>query len=182
MKISIQVLLGFLSLTGTSLAAICPDILNGFQRKLNSTETVNLCEAFKGKTLLVVNTASQCGYTPQFEQLEALHQKYKDDGFSVIGFPSNDFNQDRGNEERSAKVCYLDYGVTFPMMARSAVKGSGANPVFAEISKQAGVEPRWNFYKYLINAKGEVVATFPSSVAPVSSKLTALVESQINPK
>ncbi|EOD79965.1 Glutathione peroxidase [Grimontia indica] len=169
-----------LALSAPAIAKSCPDILNGSQRKLNSNETVDLCETFKGKTLLVVNTASQCGYTPQFEQLEVLYQKYKDEGFSVIGFPSNDFNQDRGNEERSAKVCYLDYGVTFPMMARSPVKGSNANPVFAEISKQAGVEPRWNFYKYLISAKGEVVATFPSSVTPVSPKLMALVESQIS--
>lgn len=169
-----------LALSAPAIAQSCPDILNGSQRKLNSNETIDLCETFKGKTLLVVNTASQCGYTPQFEQLEALYQKYKDEGFSVVGFPSNDFNQDRGNEERSAKVCYLDYGVTFPMMARSSVKGSNANPVFAEISKQAGVEPRWNFYKYLINAKGEVVATFPSSVTPTSPKLTALLESQIS--
>ncbi|MCV5990254.1 glutathione peroxidase, partial [Escherichia coli] len=83
--------------------------------------------------MLVVNTASQCGFTPQYEQLETLYQTYKDKNFAVIGFPSNDFRQDKGSEENTAKICYLDYGVTFPMMARSSVLGNDANPVFSEI-------------------------------------------------
>ncbi|MEO0889406.1 MAG: glutathione peroxidase, partial [Pseudomonadota bacterium] len=117
-----------------AFASSCPDILQGKQRLLNSTEEIALCDAFKGKTLLVVNTASQCGFTPQFEQLEQLHQAYKDQNFAVVGFPSNDFRQDRGSEEKTAKICYLDYGVTFPMMARTSVLGENANPVFAEIT------------------------------------------------
>jgi glutathione peroxidase len=163
----------------SSLASQCPDILKGEQRLLNSTDTVNLCNEFKGQTLLVVNTASQCGFTSQFDDLEKLYQQYKDQNFVVVGFPSNDFRQDKGTEEQTAKVCYLDYGVTFPMMARSSVKGSGANPVFEKISKQAGVEPRWNFYKFLVNKNGEVVATFPSSTNPMDSKLRSVIEQQL---
>ncbi|WP_114786908.1 glutathione peroxidase [Vibrio tetraodonis] len=162
-----------------SSAATCPEILNSKQRLLNSTENIELCEAFQGKTLLVVNTASQCGYTSQFEELEELYQTYKDQGFTVIGFPSNDFRQERGSEEQSAKVCYLDYGVTFPMMARSSLTGSSANPVFTQIQSQAGVKPKWNFYKFLINKQGNVVATFPSSTSPVSSTLKNAIEQQL---
>lgn len=157
----------------------CPEILQSTQRLLNTDQSVDLCQEFKGKTLLVVNTASQCGFTSQYTQLEQLHQAYQQQGFSVVGFPSNDFKQDRGSEAQSAKVCYLDYGVTFPMMARSQIKGSQANPVFAQISQQAGVEPRWNFYKYLINREGQVVATFPSSAPPMSTTLTQAIEKHL---
>ncbi|WP_045457195.1 glutathione peroxidase [Vibrio campbellii] len=168
-----------LSTSSMAFASSCPDILQGKQRLLNSTEEIALCDAFKGKTLLVVNTASQCGFTPQFEQLEQLHQTYKDQNFAVVGFPSNDFRQDRGSEEKTAKICYLDYGVTFPMMARTSVLGENANPVFAEITNQAGVTPKWNFYKFLINKDGKVVATFPSSTSPTSTTLTNMIEQQL---
>ncbi len=162
-----------------ALGRQCPEILQSTQRLLNTDQSVDLCQRFKGKTLLVVNTASQCGFTSQYTQLEQLHQAYQQQGFSVVGFPSNDFKQDRGSEAQSAKVCYLDYGVTFPMMARSQIKGSQANPVFAQISQQAGVEPRWNFYKYLINREGQVVATFPSSTSPMSTTLTQAIEKHL---
>nr|WP_241211630.1 glutathione peroxidase [Vibrio sinaloensis] len=162
-----------------ALGRQCPEILQSTQRLLNTDQSVDLCQEFKGKTLLVVNTASQCGFTSQYTQLEQLHQAYQQQGFSVVGFPSNDFKQDRGSEAQSAKVCYLDYGVTFPMMARSQIKGSQANPVFAQISQQAGVEPRWNFYKYLINREGQVVATFPSSTSPMSTTLTQAIEKHL---
>lgn len=111
--LKLAALLGFISMSSFALASECPDILQGKQRMLNSTEEIELCEVFKGKTLLVVNTASQCGFTPQYEQLETLYQTYKDKNFAVIGFPSNDFRQDKGSEENTAKICYLDYGVTF---------------------------------------------------------------------
>ncbi|AUW05845.1 glutathione peroxidase [Vibrio campbellii] len=168
-----------LSTSSMAFASSCPDILQGKQRLLNSTEEIALCDAFKGKTLLVVNTASQCGFTPQFEQLEQLHQAYKDQNFAVVGFPSNDFRQDRGSEEKTAKICHLDYGVTFPMMARTSVLGENANPVFAEITNQAGITPKWNFYKFLINKDGKVVATFPSSTSPTSTTLTNMIEQQL---
>ncbi|GAM57017.1 glutathione peroxidase [Vibrio ishigakensis] len=160
-------------------AFACADILKVSQQKLNSTESIDFCQAFEGKTLLVVNTASQCGFTPQYKQLEALYQKYKQQGLVVVGFPSNDFNQDRGGEENTAKVCYLDYGVTFPMVARTSIKGKNANPVFSKIAKQSGVSPRWNFYKFLIDKDGEVVATFPSSVSPTSGTLTDVIEQHL---
>tara|TARA_Y100001960_G_scaffold327017_1_gene412453 strand:- start:1397 stop:1942 length:546 start_codon:yes stop_codon:yes gene_type:complete len=168
-----------LSYSAAISAADCPTLLGAKQRLLNSDQTINLCEQFKGKTLLVVNTASQCGFTSQYSQLEQLHQKYKANNFAVVGFPSNDFKQDRGSEENTAKVCYLDYGVTFPMMARSSVKGHSANHVFTQITQQAGVEPRWNFYKYLIDANGQVVATFPSSTSPMNPALIQTIEKHL---
>ncbi|EDL69729.1 glutathione peroxidase [Vibrio campbellii] len=178
--ITLNALIATLLFTSSmAFASGCPGILQGKQRLLNSTEEIALCDAFRGKTLLVVNTASQCGFTPQFEQLEQLHQTYKDQNFAVVGFPSNDFRQDRGSEEKTAKICYLDYGVTFPMMARTSVLGENANPVFAEITNQAGVTPKWNFYKFLINKDGKVVATFPSSTSPTSTTLTNMIEHQL---
>ncbi|MGR5167319.1 glutathione peroxidase [Vibrio astriarenae] len=181
MKHSLLCSTALLSMTTSSYAfsASCPDILNGKQRLLNSNEVIELCEEFQGKTLLIVNKASQCGFTPQFEQLEQLHQTYKSEGFTVIGFPSNDFRQDRGSEEHSAKICYLDYGVTFPMMARTSLSGPEANPVFSKIQQQAGVKPKWNFYKFLINKEGKVVATFPSSTSPTSTTLKNAIEQQL---
>ncbi|MEZ8773903.1 glutathione peroxidase [Vibrio sp. 10N.247.310.17] len=168
------------SLTSSfAFSASCPEILKGKQRLLNSNEEIELCEEFQGKTLLIVNTASQCGFTPQFEQLEQLHQTYKDQGFTVVGFPSNDFHQDRGSEKQSAKICYLDYGVTFPMMARASLSGPDANPVFAEIQQQAGIKPKWNFYKFLVSKEGKVIATFPSSTSPTSSTLKNAIEQQL---
>lgn len=167
----------------TSLAhaetSSCPAVLDSTQRLLNSMDKVNLCEQYQGQTLLVVNTASQCGFTSQFEQLEALHQEYKDQGLTVIGFPSNDFNQDRGSEQTTANVCYLDYGVTFPMMARSSLFGEEANPVFQYIRESSGMNPRWNFYKFLISKEGAVVAAFPSSTSPSSSALKKAIEAQL---
>ncbi len=176
---SVLVMLVASTLSSSVLAKNCPEILDSTQRKLNAVEQINLCDAFQGKVLLVVNTASQCGFTGQFEQLEQLHKKYQDQGFAVVGFPSNDFNQDRGSEEKTAKVCYLDFGVTFPMMARSSIKGAKANPVFAEITRQSGVVPRWNFYKYVIDRKGNVVGTFASSTSPVSRNITSVIESNL---
>ncbi|KDM91146.1 glutathione peroxidase [Photobacterium galatheae] len=154
----------------------CPPLLNHEIGKLNSTDTVNLCQQYHGQVLLLVNTASQCGFTPQFEGLETLYQTYKDQGFAVIGFPSNDFFQDRGTEKNTAKVCYLDYGVTFPMMSRSAVRGSDVNPIFHQLAEDSGVTPKWNFYKYLVDRQGKVVTVFASTTKPDDTKLTQSIE------
>ncbi|MGR5093938.1 glutathione peroxidase [Vibrio maritimus] len=162
-----------------ALASNCPSLLDSTQRKLNSNDSVSLCDAYQGKVLLVVNTASQCGFTGQFKELEALHNQFKDQGFSVVGFPSNDFNQDRGSEENTAKVCYLDYGVTFPMMARSSIKGDQANPVFVEMAKQSGVTPKWNFYKYLVGRDGNVVGVFSTGTSPTDAKITSMIKGQL---
>lgn len=137
-----------------ALANTCTEHYQQTMRKLYSQETMNFCDGLFGKTVLVVNTASRCGYTPQFQALENLYQKHKNDDFVVVGFPSNDFFQDGGTEGDTAKVCYLNYGVTFPMMMKSSVKGTQANPLYQHIIADSGISPRWNFYKYLLNGIG----------------------------
>jgi glutathione peroxidase len=134
---------------------------------------------YKGKVLLVVNTASECGYTSQYEGLEKLYKKYEAKGLTVIGFPSPTFDQELGSDKEVAKFCKLKYGVTFPLSKRVSVKGKDIDPVFDYLIKNApekGVV-KWNFEKFLINRKGDVVGRFPSSVAPeeLASKVEALL-------
>lgn len=149
----------------------CLGPLQGEQRSLRSEAMSNLCELSQGKVTLVVNTASQCGYTGQFDGLEKLYQEYKDQGFTIIGFPSDSFRQEHVDEEDVAEVCFANFGVTFPMMSISAVTGRRANPVFAHLSREQG-PPAWNFHKYLVGRNGEVIASFPSAVAPMDERLT----------
>ena len=144
----------------------CGELLDFSMKKLRSTESLNLCEAFKGKVIMVVNTASNCGYTPQFKDLEALYRKYKDDGLVVLGFPSNDFKQEFDDPEKTAQVCFVNYGVTFPVFEESAVRGSQANILFRRLAAQTGVEPQWNFYKYLINRKADRAEAYTSRSEP----------------
>lgn len=148
----------------------CPAFLNHDFRKLRSSATVNLCRDFAGKPLLIVNTASHCGYTPQFKGLQALHERYKNQGLVVVGFPSDDFRQEAKDEAETAEVCYANYGVTFVMLSPTVVTGRGANPVFAELARQQR-EPGWNFNKYLVTPDGKVAAYFDSNVAPESPQL-----------
>jgi glutathione peroxidase len=159
----------------SAAGADCPEFLKSEFTRLRSSEKVNLCAAFAGKPLLIVNTASHCGYTGQFEGLEALHQKYRSRGLVVLGFPSNDFNQEAADEAETAEVCYVNYGVKFTMLAPSSVTGAKANPVFRELARQTR-EPRWNFNKYLVSPDGKVVAYFGSSVTPESKELNAAIE------
>ncbi len=156
--------------------ANCNNLLDYETSKLRSKETINLCEAYQGKVLLFVNTASQCGYTPQFKGLEALHQRYKDDGLVIVGFPSNDFKQEHSDAEKTAEVCYVNYGVTFQMVSSSHVKGDKANPVFKTLAEQTGVSPRWNFYKYIVGKDGKAIASFPSQEKPVGGKLEETIK------
>lgn len=144
-------------------------------RRLHSNESVNLREQFAGHPLLVVNTASHCGFTGQFEGLEALHQTYRDAGLKVVGFPSNDFRQEASDEEKTAEVCFVNYGVTFDMFSPISVRGNDAHPIFQEIARQSNA-PRWNFHKYVIDRNGQVVAAFPSRVAPDADELRAAIE------
>jgi glutathione peroxidase len=157
-------------------AAECPAYLDQTVRKLHSSETVNVCKLAAGKPLLIVNTASHCGYTPQFKGLEALHRKYKDRGLVVVGFSSDDFNQEAKDEAEAAEVCFLNNGVTFTMIAPSSVKGRAANPIFKELARQSQ-EPAWNFNKYVVAADGKVVRYFDSDATPESPAVTQAIES-----
>lgn len=153
----------------------CAPQLDQHVRRLNSDEMIDLCALTAGKTTLVVNTASRCGYTGQFDGLEALHQRYKDKGLVVVGFPSGDFRQEASNESDTAQVCFVNYGVTFTVAATDSVRGDSAQPVFAALRQQAP-EPSWNFNKYLISADGESVTHFSPNVAPLASPLEAAVK------
>ena len=164
-----------LSSSPASVAADCPAFLNHDFKKLRSSQSVNLCREYAGRPLLIVNTASHCGYTPQFKGLEALHQKYKTRGLVVVGFPSDDFKQEANDEAETADVCYINYGVTFTMLSPTAVTGRDANPVFREIGRRSG-EPSWNFNKYLVSADGKVVRQFDSRVRPDSAELQQAIE------
>ena len=162
-----------------ALADSCPTVLKFMKRKLNSQETVNLCDEFKGKTLLVVNTASYCGFTPQFEGLEAMYAKYKDQNFAILGFPSHDFNQEAKSEEKTAELCELTYGVKFPMFEPTHVKGDDADPLYRILARETGEAPGWNFNKYLIDSEGNVLKHYPSKVKPTDETLVKDVEASI---
>ncbi|MBB5015757.1 glutathione peroxidase [Rehaibacterium terrae] len=146
-------------------------------RPLAGQERVNLAERFAGQVLLVVNTASKCGFTPQYEGLEALHQKYRDRGFSVVGFPSNDFmGQEPGTEEEIREFCTLTYGVKFPMFEKVHVKGREATALYRRLAAETGQAPAWNFHKYLIDREGRVVGSFGSRTAPDDAGLVGEIE------
>ncbi|MDB6060382.1 MAG: glutathione peroxidase [Verrucomicrobiaceae bacterium] len=156
--------------------ANCPAWMNESKRLLRSDNSKNLCDAYRGKPLLIVNTASHCGFTPQFKGLEALSQRYKSQGLVVIGFPSDDFKQEDKAEEKTAEVCYANYGVTFDMYAPISVSGDSADPLYKELAKQGGGYPKWNFYKYLVNRDGVVVKRFSSFDKPDSDDMHSAIE------
>lgn len=168
----------FLLLAGLPLSAwSCPELLDHRYRPLAGEEAVNLCDRFEGKVLLVVNTASKCGFTPQYEGLEALHARLAERGFSVVGFPSNDFmGQEPGSEEEIQEFCTLTYGVKFPMFEKVHVKGEQATPIYRQLSAATGSEPGWNFHKYLIDREGRAVAAFGSRTKPDDPALLAKIE------
>lgn len=149
-------------------------------RRLAGQERVNLAEAYRGQVLLVVNTASKCGLTPQYEGLEALHQTYSGKGFAVLGFPSNDFmGQEPGTEAEIQEFCTLTYGVKFPMFEKVVVRGSEATPLFRELARETGEQPGWNFHKYLIDRSGNVVASFGSRTKPDAPEIVEAIEKAI---
>jgi glutathione peroxidase len=158
-----------------SAAGSCPAFLNQEYRKLHSSDSVNLCTLVAGKPMLIVNTASHCGFTPQFKGLEEAYQKYKARGLVVLGFSSDDFNQEAKDEAEAATMCFINYGVKFTMLAPQRVTGPGANAVFKELARQSE-EPSWNFNKYLVTADGVVAQHFDSGVAPDSRQFNEAVE------
>ncbi len=161
-----------------TVVAECPAYLQGEYRRLHAADNVNLCELLEGKTALVVNTASHCGFTPQFKALEAVHQAYKDKGLVVVGFASNDFKQAAKTEEEAATICYTNYGVTFTMLAPTVVTGDKANALFAHLAEQTE-EPGWNFNKYVIDGESGEVTHFGSSTKPDSEALTGAIEAAL---
>lgn len=169
------------ALGGTAMAADCPPLLQGELPKLRAKENINLCERFAGKPMLVVNTASFCGFAPQFKSLEALNQRFKGQGLEVLGVPSNDFKQESKDGEETAKVCYVNYGVTFTMTEPQPVRGDDAIHLFKVLAEQSNA-PRWNFYKYVVDRKGNVVASFSSMTTPDDPEVIAAVEKAIASK
>ena len=149
---------------GAALAAECPALLNHKFQSLQG-QSLNLCD-YADRTILVVNTASKCGYTPQFEKLEGMYRQYKDKGLLVVGFPSNDFNQEPGTDKEIAEFCKLTYAVDFPMVSKASVTGKGAMPFYQQLRSATGQEPRWNFHKYLITPGAKQVYSFGTRVEP----------------
>ena len=165
-------------MTGSSWAQTskaCPSILDHRFNRLQDEAPQDLCK-FSGQVVLVVNTASYCGFTGQYEGLEALYAKYHAKGFAVLGFPSNDFAQEPGDSKQIADFCYNTYGVKFPMFAKTSVTGRNANPLHATLARLSGEPPKWNFHKYLIDRSGKIIGSYPSRVTPDDKKLVADIE------
>lgn len=156
-------------------AGACPASLNFRFPRLQDEAPQNLCQ-YAGKVVLVVNTASYCGFTPQYEGLEALYGKYRERGLVVLGFPSNDFSQEPGSEKEISDFCYNTYGVKFPMLGKTHVRGGEANPMYALLARETGTAPKWNFYKYLIDRNGQVVGSYDSKTKPDDKQLVGKIE------
>ena len=157
-------------------AADCPPLLDAALPTLSDDKPASLCQ-YQGKVLLVVNTASQCGYTPQYESLEKLYQRYKVKGLVVLGFPSNDFGgQEPGSNTEIAKFCEANYGVSFPMFTKTSVAKGQLNPFYEKLTKAAGARPGWNFHKYLVDRRGAKAYSFDTQVEPSNQKLVKEIE------
>lgn len=177
MRILTALLLG---LAGSSVLACQNGLLDQNFRRLASDDEVNLCSAYSGKVVLVVNTASKCGNTPQYDGLEKLYQEYSEDGLVVLGFPSNDFmGQEPGTEEEIQEFCRLTYKVKFPMFEKTTVKQDNAHPFFAALADAAGTYPTWNFHKYLIGRDGEVIREFSPRTQPYDKDVVGAIESAL---
>ena len=159
-------------------AAACPALLQHTFPRLQDEKPQSLCQ-YSGRVLLVVNTASFCGFTPQYEGLEKLYARYRERGLVVLGFPSNDFAQEKGSNKEIADFCENTFGVKFPMFGKSAVRGADANPLFRELARQTGRAPLWNFHKYLVGRDGRVVASYGSRTGPDDAQLLRTLEQQL---
>lgn len=157
-------------------ADVCPAVLNHPVELLTGGKPQSLCQ-YAGRVVLIVNTASECGYTGQYEGLQALHKKYAAKGLVVLGFPSNTFGgQEPGGNKKIAEFCQANYGVTFPVFGKIEANPLTKDPVFAGLAAASGAAPRWNFHKYLIDRSGKRVESFESAVEPQSAKLTQKIE------
>jgi glutathione peroxidase len=158
--------------------ATCPPLLQHTFPRLQDEKPQSLCQ-YTGKVLLIVNTASYCGFTSQYKGLEALNAKYKDRGLVVLGFPSNDFAQETGSNTQIADFCENTFGVKFPMFAKTSVTGEQASPLFRQLAAQSGQKPRWNFYKYLIGRDGKIAGSYGSMTSPEDRTLVRDIEKQL---
>ena len=166
----------------TAAPIACPAILQQQFSRLQDEAPQNLCQ-YAGKVVLVVNTASYCGFTKQYEGLEAVFAKYQAKGLVVLGFPSNDFGkQEPGSSKEIADFCFNTYGVKFPMFSKSVVSGAGRNPLYASLLKATGKSPQWNFHKYLIDRSGKGVISFPSEVEPDNQGFVTAIEKAVSQK
>jgi glutathione peroxidase len=176
------VMLSSLSVAGALQAASCPASLDFALRPLAAAEPVRLCDEHRGQVLLMVNTASKCGFTPQYEGLEALDAELRGQGFHVVGFPSGDFlNQEYEEEEQIAEFCRSNYGIQFPMYEKVHASRRHAQPgtLYHHLGNAVGEFPRWNFHKYLIGRDGEVLASFGTRVRPDDPKMRAAIEAAL---
>ena len=170
----------FLTMYATISVASEDALLNQDFRRLASDEVVNLADEYAGKVLLIVNTASKCGNTPQYDGLEELYQEYGNKGLVILGFPSNDFmGQEPGTEEQIQEFCRLTYKVRFPMFEKITVKEGNAHPFYAELAKAAGTFPTWNFHKYLVGRDGKLIAEFSPRTQPYDKELVARIEAAL---
>jgi len=170
------------SLAAQTTTQTCSPLLNQTFLRLQDEAPQSLCQ-YQGKVILVVNTASYCGFTSQYEGLEALYAKYKNQGLVVLGFPSNDFGQQEpGTNKEIADFCKNTYDVKFPMFAKSAVSGKNPNPLFKMLIAKTGTTPKWNFYKYVIDRNGNVVDSFGSMTNPSSSSITSEIDKLLREK
>ena len=159
----------------TSANKPCPALLNHSFDRLQDEKPQSLCQ-YAGQVVLMVNTASFCGFTSQYKGLEALNTRYKDRGLVVLGFPSNDFAQESGSNKDIADFCENTFGVKFPMFTKTQVTGEGAAPLFKQLTAQTGQKPRWNFHKYLIGRNGQVIDQYSSLTGPDSKSLVSAIE------
>ncbi len=157
---------------------VCPPLLQQNVLRLQDEKPQSLCQ-YSGKVVVVVNTASFCGFTPQYKGLEALYDKYQGRGLVVLGFPSNDFSQETGSNKDIADFCENTFGVKFPMFTKTSVTGKDASPLFKQLAAKTGTMPRWNFYKYIISRDGTAVTSFNSMTEPSSRKFVAEIEKQL---
>jgi len=156
--------------------ASCPSLWQHEFKRLQDEAPQAMCQ-YAGKVALVVNTASYCGFTGQYEGLEALYARYQARGLVVLGFPSNDFGrQEPGTAKEIADFCFNTYGVKFPMFSKTVVVGAGRSPLYAALAKASGEAPQWNFHKYLVDRQGRVIGSFASSVTPDDKRLLAAIE------
>ena len=170
-KIKIKKIIGTLSILTTSLsfAGDCPEVLDFSEQRLRAGENIEFCDAFTGKVRLVVNTSRRCGFTSQFQELEELYQTYKAERLAIVGFPSNDFQQEYRDEEKTAEACYVNYGVTFGMVAESSVTGLTANGFFQRL--RTGQSSSWDFNNFLISPDRNQMRNFNAGMSPIRGEL-----------